>query len=106
MDALRRLKSVRRVTALEPNAANGVTPVEIYCRGGKKRKTSRINRPLDRAIRRLADVQGTAASTYLARHEKSSRKRRDGWIRDLNLNLARAHRKGLKRLRVRRWLDL
>jgi hypothetical protein len=106
MDVLRLGKKVRRVTVLEHNASNGqVTPVVLFRGGKKNRKTTRMSRPLERTIRRWADAHSEMADTYLSRHNKSTRKRRDGWVRDLNLNLTRAGRKGFKRLRVKRWLD-
>ena len=32
-------------------------------------------------------------NSYLARHNKSNRKRKDGWVRDYALNVLRASRK-------------
>jgi hypothetical protein len=107
MEALRLGKSVRRITVLERDGASGeFAPVVIFRNNKKKRKTSRAMRPLEKVVRRIVDAQESAADRYLARHNKSNRKRRDGWIRDLNLNMVRASRKGAKQLKVNRWLGL
>jgi hypothetical protein len=98
-------KSVQRITVLEQGSNGSVTPVVVFRGGKRSRKASRYARPLERTVRRWADAYGEAYSNYLTRHNKSSRKRRDGWIRDFNLNFARANRKGFKKLRVKRWLD-
>jgi hypothetical protein len=105
MDALRIGNKVLRVTVLERDAATGnVVPVVLF-RGKKKRKSTRAMKPVERIVRRIVDSQGTLATSYVTRHDKSNRKKRDGWVRDLNLNLARASRKGMKRLRINRWLE-
>ena len=105
MDALRVGKSVLRVTVLERDANTGrMTPVVVF-RNKKKRKSTREMKPIERIVRRIVDSQGSTANSYLSRHNTSNRKKRDGWIRDLNLNLARASRKGAKRLRINRWLE-
>ena len=106
MEALRLGKSVRRITVLERDAASGeFAPVVMFKKKSKKRKTSRAMRPVEKVIRRLVDAQAQSADRYVTRHNKSNRKRRDGWVRDLNANVVRASRKGAKRLRMNRWLD-
>jgi hypothetical protein len=106
MDVMRLSSRVRRITLLQRDpTTQEVTPVELYRSAEKRRKSSRRARPAERVVRRWADANGSMASNYLARHRKSSRKRRDGWIRDLSLNMVRAQRKGVKRLRINRWFD-
>lgn len=107
MDALRLGKSVRQVTVLERDTTNGgVTPVVVFKNNKKKkRKSTRALAPIEKAIRRFVDAQGETAANYVERHDESNRKRRDGWIRDINLNLTRASRKGAKRLKLDRWLE-
>jgi hypothetical protein len=39
------------------------------------------------------------SGTYLERHERSNLKHRDGWVRDLAVNVFRANRAGMKKLR-------
>jgi hypothetical protein len=105
MDAAGLSKSVRRIILLEQNASGAVTPVTLYQKAkGRKKKRSRLFRPLETGVRRMADAAAAYADTYADRHRSSNRKRRDGWIRDLNLNVARAARKGTKRLKLGRIL--
>ena len=96
--------SVRRITVLH-HSANGTVEAEtIYRRAtsGGRRKTSRLFRPAERVARRIADAQTRFAQSYLDRHNRSNRKRRDGWIGDYPSNVLRASRKGVKGLRLQR----
>jgi hypothetical protein len=106
MDMPRLSKSVRRVTVLQRNASGDVTPVVVFKRGRGKKKGTRLMRPLEKAARSLADASNAATSTYLKRHKKSNRKRRDGWVRDTPTNVIEAGRKALKEIRPARFLGL
>jgi hypothetical protein len=104
MQALRLGKNVRRVTVIERDTTGGTTATVLFQGKKSKRKQTQAFRPLEQIVRRIADAQAEAGSVYVARHNRSNRKNRDGWIRDLNLNLTRSSRKAAKRLRVNRWL--
>jgi hypothetical protein len=93
---------VRRIVRLEPDQAGGYSPVVLYdARAGrKKKKTSRVLRPLDRLVRQLSDAQSTTAIEYLARHRRSSEKKKNGWFKDLGRNLATSQRRGGKRVKI------
>lgn len=104
MEVSRMAKSVRSVVRLESDPSGGVTPVEIYRRADGKKKGTRLLRPLDRAMRRLARAQEAAATTYLERHERSNGKKRNGWLRDLGNNVYRASKKGQKAVKLNRLL--
>ena len=106
MDALRLSKSVRRVTVLEKDSSGATTAVVVFKGRKKKKKQSRAFMPAEQLFRRLADAQGTNGDENLSRHRRSNRKNRDGWIRDLALNMARSSRKGARRLRMNRWLEI
>jgi Family of unknown function (DUF6312) len=106
MQALRLGKNVRRVTVLERDASGATSAVVVFQGNKKKKKQSRGFSVIEKLVRRAADANATLGDAYVTRHERSNRKKRDGWIRDLNLNLARAGRKGAKRLRINRWLAL
>jgi len=106
MDLPRLSKSVRRVTVLQHDAAGVVTPVTLFKRGRKKKKGTRLLRPAEATVRMLTEVADTATGTYLRRHKKSNRKRRDGWVRDTPANLVDAGRKALKEIRPARILGL
>lgn len=103
MSDLRFGDSVRRVIQIQRDGAGGTLPVELYRRAtGETKKSSALVRPFDRALRRMAKAQEVAAATYLARHDRSRTKRRDGWLTDLNNNVWRASRKGQKALKLQR----
>jgi hypothetical protein len=90
---------------LEKTESGELTPVVIYERPKrKKRKATRIFRPADKALRRLAEAQQAFTASYLGRHDASSRRKRDGWLIDLPRNVMVAGRKGAKRLRLSRFL--
>ena len=89
------LKSVKRITVVQKDASGAPLPVVAF---RERRKGSRRLRPLEKVVRRMNVAQGTAAGVYLEAHERSNRKKRDGWFKDLRKNLARAGRRGMKKL--------
>jgi hypothetical protein len=95
---------VRKVTVLTRDAAGQTTPVVVFEQEGRKKrkKQSREVKPIERAVRRVAKAEQRTVNEYLSRHERSNDKRRDGWLRDLGVNVARAGRKGARRLRLPR----
>jgi hypothetical protein len=106
MDMPRLSKSVRRVTVLQKDGAGAVTPVVVYKRGRRKNKTSRAFKPVEKIARSLAQANDSVAGTYLRRHKKSNRKRRDGWVRDMPVNVLRAARQGVKKVEPTRFLNI
>jgi hypothetical protein len=103
MDIQRVSGSVRRITVLKKDASGQVAPVIIYERkASKKKRGTRVFRPFERTIRRALEAQRRSADSYLSRHERSNEKRKDGWIRDLNINALRAGQRGTKALKVDR----
>ena len=106
MDLPRLSKSVRRVTVLQQDASGAMTAVTLFKRGRKKKKGTRLLRPAEDTVRMCAEIGDRATGTYLRRHKKSNRKRRDGWVRDTPANLVDAGRKALKEVRPARILGL
>jgi hypothetical protein len=102
MADLQMVESVRRIFKLQTGPSGNIEPVEIYRRPDRKRKGTRLLRPMDRVMRRIVRAQQTVASTYLERHERSNNKKRDGWLRDLGNNVYRASLKGQKALKLDR----
>lgn len=100
MDGTRLSKSVRRITVIRTDAAGATTPVEVYRRTSKRKKGMRILRPFEKAARQVADAHGRAAASYSERHKASNAKKKNGWVRDLGTNMARAARKGSKAIKV------
>jgi hypothetical protein len=98
MEPLHFGKSVKRVVALQ-SAPNGeVTAVDLYERKSKKRKGTVGVRLIERAVRRMAEAQQAMAEAYVDRHDQSNRKRRDGWLFNLPMNLMRSERKMARKL--------
>jgi Family of unknown function (DUF6312) len=87
-------KAVRKITAVK-HAESAVPQVStIYRKKSKRRKlVSRVLKPYEEQIRRIAETYQTFANDYLARHARSNSRRRDGWIYDQHENLYRAARK-------------
>ena len=103
MDNLRLGKLVRTVTVLERGPAGELTPIVIFKGKRKKKKGTRGLGNFDRTLRRFADAQAAFSGAYARAHRKSNSKSKDGWLRDVNLNLARAARKGNNKVRWNTW---
>jgi hypothetical protein len=96
-------RSVVKVVQLERDATGNMNPVVLYEKDQrKKKKMSGPLRPLEKAVRRVSTAQEAFAQSYLSRHDRSNRKNRDGWIRDVVPNVVNAGKKGNKKLRVNR----
>ena len=103
MIAARLSKSVRSIVVLKQDSSGATVPVRIYEKSsGRRRRGSRILRPIETAARQLADATAQYSQSYADRHRNSNRKRRDGWLRDLSINVARAANKGAKKIRITR----
>ena len=86
-------KRIQKITVF----SNG-TRVVVHDRSKGKRKQSRTLKPMEKAQRRMAEAMQVGSEDYLRRHERSNRKKRDGWARDMSTNVYRASRKGLRRI--------
>lgn len=100
---IRLSKTVRRITTLSQDGGRWQAETVYKKKRRKKRRTSRGLRPLEKASRRMARATRRAGSVYLRRHNKSARKKRNGWFRDMGYNLYRANRRGAKALKLPRW---
>ena len=96
--------TVRRITIFDRDATGSLRPVVVYNRRRKKKKQTKGLKPIERVVRTFADANDAMASTYVRRHRRSNRKRRDGWIRDALVNAAKAGNKGRKELQDTRIL--
>jgi len=96
MDLPRLSKQIRRITVFERDAAGSLQPVVVFNRRRSKKRQTKALKPIERLVRTLSDSHDSFASSYTRRHRKSNRKSRNGWLRDLPLNLSRAATKGLK----------
>ena len=88
---------LQRVTAISRDGSDKETLYKKK-KKKKKKKTSLWLRPMERRQRRTAKALKTFGDTLLTRHNRSKRKRRNGWLRDGNLNTMRASRKAARKL--------
>jgi len=95
----RRKSPVRSVYTLHVNPDGSVQREKLFER--KARRGSKRLRPFEKAIRRFSRAQGTMADEYLARHERSNRRKKNGWVKDLGKNVRRSSRKGMRKLKIR-----
>ncbi|MBW4583782.1 hypothetical protein G7B40_013240 [Aetokthonos hydrillicola Thurmond2011] len=87
---------LKRVVVLHGEDSFGGYPETIYGkpekrrRRRKKKKQSKFLSPWEKSVRRLARNEVKAAKTYLDRHERSNKKKKNGWLRDFNKNLGKS----------------
>jgi len=85
------------VTVSEP--ADNVRVVVFRKNGKSKKKRSRGTKQVEQGVRRLVDTNGTLMNTYVKKHKRSNRKKRDGWIKDIPINVFKAQKKGFKKIK-------
>jgi hypothetical protein len=95
-------KGIRRVTLLKQDEAGVMTATTVYrAKKRKKKKGSPGVREVERVVRALGEAQKSVADTFVRRHKRSNRKRKDGWLHDLGQNVFKAGGKGLRKLMKR-----
>jgi hypothetical protein len=93
-------RAVRRITEVT-SGENISSTRQLHVRRrsrSRRRRVSRSLRPHERYTRRLIRAVEAGAREYLRRHDRSTRRRRDGWVRDMPRNLERAQEKMLDTL--------
>ncbi|WP_419897685.1 DUF6312 domain-containing protein [Roseomonas sp. USHLN139] len=80
-----------RVTVVRPGSGV-IRAGDLDDAGPRRRKQAKFLKPLERSMRKAMRRQLGAAQIYLARHERSNRRKRDGWLKDLPRNIYRAVR--------------
>jgi hypothetical protein len=100
MKEVRLNKAVKRMTVLKKDDESGTfMPVVEYRQGRKRKKMSRGLRFVEKFVRRISKARAATANVYAERHERSNRKKKDGWLKNLIPNVVKAQRKGIKILR-------
>ena len=89
---------VKRITAVQLGAQPSGTLVWKAKRKKKKRKVSDVGRPLEKLQRSLLKAHKEYAEVRLDRHNRSARKRKDGWLTDHHRNSTRARHKSIRTL--------
>jgi hypothetical protein len=102
MQEIRVSKGIKRISI--PQAGAGMAMIVYKAKGKKKKKQSFGLKAFDKLLRRSAKAQQTFASEYRDRHDRSNRKKRDGWFRDLSWNLSRSGDKARKKSKMNRLL--
>jgi Family of unknown function (DUF6312) len=94
MDRIELVRTVRR---------EGEPDVIVYRRRparGRKKRGSKQLRMAERAVDQMARAGQALTGTYSERHRYSNRRKKDGWLRDLNDNLYRAARNANRQVDV------
>ena len=78
-----------RVTLVGRTESGAVVRESIAPRGRTKRQAKAL-RPIDKALRKLARRQIARSRSYLERHERSNRSKKNGWVKDFVKNFRRA----------------
>ncbi len=92
------VKGVKEVRIFE-RTAEGLEPVARLKEGNKKRKRTKAMRNPEKNTRVFLNAARTLIDELDDRHDRSSRKRKDGWVQDGPSNLLKAHRQAGKKLR-------
>lgn len=100
-------KSIKRITILKASSGDQATDgrtaagqVVIKRKRKRKKQSKGITRILEKLARGSARSNARSAEEYLGRHQRSNRKKRDGWLRDWSYNWSRARRKGSKQFKL------
>jgi len=84
---------IKRVTVLKRDDTGRIVSREAFEGDRHGKRSSRNLRPMERGIRKLVDFQTRVLDEYMARHERSNEKKRDGWLKDMPKNVFRAVKK-------------
>ena len=98
MENLNVPKSVRSIVVTKTEPSGERSTRVLLDKRSKRKKQSEILRPFERLARSLVRARITGAESYLALHNKSNRKKKNGWARNLLRNAIRAKRKGLRKI--------
>lgn len=80
---------------------DGLTTSTVVFKKERSRRTSKRWRTVEKLIRRISKAQQTTANEFVARHERSNLKKKNGGVRDLLKNVSKSGRKGRKKLKIR-----
>lgn len=89
---------VKRVTIVSTTGTSAGQSQVLYKKKKKKRKVSKWLKPFEKGQRRMLEAMDAYSNNRLSRHNRSNRKRKNGWMRDFVLNEARATNKGYKKI--------
>jgi hypothetical protein len=82
---------IERITAIQ-RGGDAIEAKTIFLQPRRRRKVSAIARPLERVARRLIRAQILFGEEALRRHDRSTQRRRDGWLIDAPTNIVESGR--------------
>ncbi|NES66772.1 MAG: hypothetical protein F6K24_16680 [Okeania sp. SIO2D1] len=88
-------EDVKSVTVLQSDDDFGGAPETLYGKSAKrkkkkKKKQSRALKPYEKMVFSMAKKYDKASKEYRDRHERSNRKKKNGWIKDFPKNYSKA----------------
>jgi len=96
------LKAVRRIIVLQQNPDGSFTPTTVYRKKSKRKKISKRMRPIEKRARRISKGLATLTSEYTQRHNRSNRKKKNGWLKDIRKNVRKSAKSGRKKAKIKR----
>ena len=93
------IKGVKNIVVFQAEDDGSLVKTAEYKKSKRKRKRSKSLRRPEKNARKLRAAMRTFLDEADARHDRSSRKKKDGWLRDGPKNTMRAQRKAFKKLR-------
>ena len=93
------IKGVKHIVVFQASEDGSLVKAAEYRKSKGKRKRSRALRQTERNVRKLNNAMRTLVDEIDSRHERSTRKKKDGWLRDAPKNTIRAQQKAFKKLR-------
>jgi Family of unknown function (DUF6312) len=102
MQAPRLNKIASRVILLQTNAAGGVSPITLFEKNRKKKKSTKGLRGPEMVTKRMADAVAASANKFASEFRKSRRRKRDGWLREMPSNFLKSFDRGRKKLGLNR----
>jgi hypothetical protein len=88
-------KLIDRITVIH-RGGEDPDPVTIYRRSNKKRRGSFLLQPAERAARSFIRAQIVFGQEMLRQHDKANARRRDGWLIEAPMIVAKSGRKAFK----------
>lgn len=96
---IRGIKGIVIPQSLQPSGATGTLRIKADSKR-KRRKQSKSLKLFEKLARRSARMQQRTFGEYLYRHDRSNRKKKNGWFKDLSKNLMSSSKKGRKRFKL------
>ena len=86
-----------RVRILKRTSGGRLTATDWVAEDDRKpKKSSRRLRPVEKMLRRAARRQARMSNIYLGLHDRSNRRKKNGWAKDFGRNLLKTYRRGVK----------